>query len=168
MGVKASFNNKEYNNVDNPELFTKQDNKIMFCIANNSSTIKIHAYMKNEYGTSDKSDVYKFTVKAAKDEINEGQMSTAFIINNLANIIEDKAKAFKMNIDIVDLIAKESYIKASSYNECVKALKAINDKLNNIINTSKFDVSLIAEEIRPGQVNDDLLWKNLIKDIENI
>ena len=84
-------------------------------------------------------------------------MSTAFIINNLANIIEDKAKAFKMNIDIVDLIAKESYIKASSYNECVKALKAINDKLNNIINTSKFDVSLIAEEIRPGQINDDLL-----------
>lgn len=164
----VNFNNKEYNNIDNSELFTIQDDKIMFCIKNDSSTIKIHAYMKNEYGTSDKSDVYNFTVKSAKDEINEGQMSTAFIINNLANIIEDKGKAFKINVGITDLIAKESYIKASNYNECVEVLKAINDKLNNIVNTSKFDVSLIAEEIRPGQINDDLLWKNLIKDIENI
>ena len=59
-------------------------------------------------------------------------------------------------------------MKASNYNECVQALKAINDKLNNIVNTDTFDVNLIAQEIKPGQLNDDLLWKNLIKDIENI
>ena len=56
----------------------------------------------------------------------------------------------------------------AQYATKANVLKAINDKLNNIINTSKFDVSLIAKEIKPGQVNDDLLWKNLIKDIENI
>lgn len=162
------FNNKEYNNVDNPEMFTIQDNKVMFCINNTSSAIKIYAYMKNAYGTSERSAVYNFSVKSAKDEINEGEMSKAFIINNLANIIEDKAKAYGFNLDITDLIAKESFMKASNYNECVQALKAINDKLNNIVNTDTFDVNLIAQEIKPGQLNDDLLWKNLIKDIENI
>lgn len=162
------FNSKEYSSKTNPEYFTIENDKVMFCVNNTSPTIRISAYMKNDYGQSDKSAEYSFKFVDAASSITEGEYSQVVAVNELIGYVKDKAKAYNISTSVDGLTARETVIKATYYNALVKSLKAINNKINNIINTSNFDTQMKSEEIKPGVLNDDLLWNKLIEDIRNI
>lgn len=162
------FNNKEYNTKDHASYFTIEEDKVMFCIDNTNANIKISAYMKNEYGNSGQSAEYYFKFVDIASDIHEGDYSQVIAINTLTDYIKDKASIYNISINPDNLIAKESLITASYYNVLVNGLKAVNNKINNIINTNKFDTQMKSQEINPGVLNDDLLWNKLIEDIRNI
>ena len=44
----------------------------------------------------------------------------------------------------------------------------LNRRINNMINTNVFDVTMSSNLVNVGDSNDDALWDNLIKDIKNI
>ena len=140
----------------------------MFCINNTNPTVKISAYMKNEYGNSDRSAEYSFNFLDPVSNITEGEYSEVGAVNKLIDYVKDKSKAYNVSVKLNDFTSRETFIKATDYNVLVKSLKAINNKINNIINTNKFDTQMRSEEINPGVLNDDLLWNKLIEDIRNI
>ena len=164
----VNINNKEYDTKNNPLMFTRNKTKVMFLFDESYSSIKISAYMKNEYGTSDISSTYYFKVKDGEFNINEDDIVKVYSIKQIENAIIEKAKAYNMSLKFDSLIPKESYITSKQYNDYRDVLKAINDSINNIIETSTFDRTLISSNIVTGTINDDILWENLIKDIRNI
>ena len=164
----VNLNGKEYNSRDNANMFTVGGNKIMFCTTITDTVIKISAYMKNEYGKSGISRTYVFEYKNINYDIKENEIATSVSINNIIDIIKTKSKAYKTAVNIDNLTSKQSVITAKEYNACYNILKAINDRINNMINTNVFDVTMSSNLVNVGDSNDDALWDNLIKDIKNI
>lgn len=164
----VNLNGKEYNSRDNANMFTIGGNKIMFCTTITDTVIKISAYMKNEYGKSGISRTYIFEYKNINYDIKENEIATSVSINNIIDIIKTKSKAYKTAVNIDNLTSKQSIITAKEYNACYNILKAINDRINNMINTNVFDVTMSSNLVNVGDSNDDALWDNLIKDIKNI
>lgn len=164
----VNLNSKEYNSRDNANMFTIGGNKIMFCTTITDTVIKISAYMKNEYGKSGISRTYIFEYKNINYDIKENEIATSVSINNIIDIIKTKSKAYKTAVNIDNLTSKQSIITAKEYNACYNILKAINDRINNMINTNVFDVTMSSNLVNVGDSNDDALWDNLIKDIKNI
>lgn len=164
----VNLNGKEYNSRDNANMFTIGGNKIMFCTTITDTVIKISAYMKNEYGKSGISRTYIFEYKNINYDIKENEIATSVSINNIIDIIKTKSKAYKTAVNIDNLTSKQSVITAKEYNACYNILKAINDRINNMINTNVFDVTMSSNLVNVGDSNDDALWDNLIKDIKNI
>lgn len=154
----VNINGTEYNIKQHPSLFTIQGSKVMFrANISNMTSVNIYAYLRNEYGTSEKSSVYRFNKKSSYDNVVEGHVATAAVIKEIQNQIKDKAKAYGINYSFTDIIPKKTYVSASIYNECYDALKAINNELNSIINTSTFDVTMISNRISSISLHDDML-----------
>lgn len=162
------FNSKEYDTKKNPEMFAIDNDKVLFCINNKDESIKIKAYMKNAYGTSDVSSEYSFKFVEIVSDLKEGEYIKAFSINKILGYVQDKSKAYNITINLDNVSAKETIIKAKCYNNMVDALKAINDKLNNTIKSIKFDTSLSAQHVNRNTLNDEALWNKLFIDIRNI
>ena len=162
------LNGIEYDSKKNADLFCLKDDKAIFKKNLDGITnIKIQAYLKNEYGTSDKSAIYTFTRKTPFENVQEDNIIKAIDIKAIQNQIINKAKAYNIKSDI-EIVSRDNYIKAKDYNSCVDCLKAINDSINNIINNDIFDVTLISKKVAVGDYPDDVLWDNLIEDIKNI
>lgn len=164
----VNLNGQEYNSKDHANMFTISGDKVMFCTKITSSIIKIDAYMKNQYGKSSVSRVYNFEYKDITSNIKEEDIMTAFAINTIINIIKTKLKAYNTNFTMDNLMSKESFILVKDYNACFNALKSINDKINNMINTNTFDVTMLSKAVNSGDINYNNVWNNLIQDIKNI
>lgn len=165
----VDINGQTYSSSIYPYLFTSEGSKMMFSAnINLPSTIKIHAYLQNQYGTSDKVPALTFYRASINDNIKEGEIITSNVIKELQNKIKDKGKAYKLDLQFTNIVPKQTYITASIYNECYEALKTINTNLNKSISTSAFDVSMSSYKIFSNNLIDDKLWKNLIQDIKKI
>lgn len=164
----VNINGKNYDSKNNSELFTINKNKVMFCKDIAEEKIKISGHMKNEYGNSASSATYNFIIKNLNYNIKEGEIITGNSIDTIVKTIKDKLKAYKTDINLQQFEPKITLIKANDYNKCYNALKAINDRINNAINTDTFDVTMQSQLVNVGDYNDDVLWNKLIQDIKNI
>ena len=63
---------------------------------------------------------------------------------------------------------KNNYYSAKTYNDCFNSVKQVNDYINNLISNNVFDYTLTTREVVPGEVNDDLVWDQLVLDIINM
>lgn len=166
----VNINGEDFAYTSYPHLYTIEGSKIMFLanMIHGEAPITIYAYLKNEYGTSEKSAVYTFNKKNPYNNIAEGNIAKTNVIKEIQQQIKDKAKAYGISPKFTEIIPKETLIDASIYNECYNALKAINDNINSIINTSTFDVQMTSSKVSYNDLHDDILWKNLIQDIKKI
>lgn len=165
----VNINGKEFFNDKDAHLFTSEGNKIMFYYNIELITsIRIYAYLKNEYGSSEKSAIYSFNRVNTKDNITEGNIAEAIVIKEIQKQIKDKANAYGLKAEFTEIIPRETYISSSIYNECYEVLNTINNNINSIINTDTFDTQMISFEIASDNIHDDQLWKNLIQDIKKI
>ena len=162
------FNSKEYDTEKNPDMFAIDGDKVLFCINNKHESIKIKAYMKNAYGTSDVSSEYSFKFVEVVSDLKEEEYITAFSINKIISYVQDKNKAYNIKVDLNNVSAKETIVKAQYYNNMVDALKSINDKLNSTVKSTKFDTTLSAQHVNRNTLNDEALWNKLYTDIRNI
>lgn len=163
------LNNKQYDSINNPELFTKGNNRFIFRPAEplKDGLVSLQAYLKNAYGEGNRTQVYKFTKKTALEKVNEGDIIKVMPISEVQDTIINMGKAFNNKTNIVN-VTKQDYYKASFYNDCFKVIKDINDYINNLISNNTFDYTLKSREVIPGEVNDDLVWEHLIDDITSM
>lgn len=163
------FNGNTYTSVKNPDMFTSLGNRFMFKpnfdVPNGNITIK--AYLQNEYGESKHTQVYKFKKLTATEKVVEGDIIKVVPIKEIQLMISNMGKAFNKTTTIVEANAND-YYKASFYNECRNFVSSINETLNRAVPTDVFDYTLITKEVVPGEVNDDLVWEQLINDITNM
>lgn len=162
------FNNKEYDTINNADMFAIDGDKVMFCISNANSTIKLKAYMKNEYGASDKSNEYFFNYTNIESDLYDGDYPKASSINKIIGYIQDKGKAYNIQLDLENTWTKETIIQAKIYNRMVNALNIINNKLNDAISSNKFNTNLVSTPINRGVLHDESIWNQLFTDIKNI
>lgn len=127
----------------------------------NDNQITIYAILRNKYGEANKSHTYRFTKKRAYENVNEDDIAKASVIKEIQKQIIEKDMTYtKATLKLTEIIPKQTYITSKIYNECYKALKAINDSINSIINTDKFKVELTSKplnELTREQYNDDKL-----------
>lgn len=166
--VAVNYNGTVYTSTANSDMFSIQGDKVGFKKdTSKDKNIKLQAYLKNKYGISERSPEYIFTRIDARNNISSGEFIKANLVAQIQKQIIDKAIAYKIKTNISASV-KDSIIEASDFNKCVKALKAINDSINNIINNDKFKVKLVSEEVNTEQFINSILWENLIKDIKKI
>lgn len=165
----VEFNGVKYDSEKNKDMFTKSDSKFMFKpnfdIQEGKVTIK--AYLINSYGESKHTQVYAFNKKTALEKVIEGDVIKAISIKDVQDIIKNMSKAFKKDTSIIEVNPKDYYL-AKFYNDCYNSVKEINDYINNLINTKVFDYTLTARTVSPGEINDDLVWEQLVNDIVNM
>lgn len=167
----VNINNEEYNNRDNSNYFSSEGNKIMFLTPKkylNTTSIFIKAYLKNEYGISNISKLYKFNKLKAIDKIKTNEISEGYLIEMLQNYINDKAKSYNKHFNFTKIIPKTTYISCSIYNELVQALKDINDNINSILNNNTFDITMNSNTITSGTKNENKYWDYILDDINTI
>lgn len=165
----VEFNGITYSSISHPDLFTSLGNRFMFKpnfdVANGTITIK--AYLKNQYGESKHTQTYKFRKLTAIEKVIEGEIIKSIPIKEVQNIIINMGKAFNLTSSITEANTND-YYKASFYNECYSFVNSINQILNKAVPTSVFDYTLKSHTVIPGEVNDDLVWEQLIDDITNM
>lgn len=165
--VCISYNGTIYTSLTNPELFSISSTRVIFK-KSATSKIQIYAWMKNEFGDGPKSPTYNFTIKNATENIVEGNYIKYADVKNIHNIITDLSKAYNYNFKPSN-ISVSNYYSANSFNDCLKAINAINNTINNYISNSKFKVTLTSKEVVAGvTLADDKIWENLINDIKKI
>lgn len=161
------FNGIRYDSIKNPELFTIGNGAFIFkpdFDLTNNSKINISAYFTNEYGNSESSDTYNFTKKDIKDNFVQGEIIKAELINQVENVVIPLCKAYKIESNIT-LSSKNNYYTAQQYNNCYNKVLEINDYINRLVDTDKFDYVLTTTSAVKDEVNNVKLWKQLIHDI---
>lgn len=163
------FNGNTYTSVDHPDMFTSLGDRFMFKpnfdVLNGNITLK--AYLKNQYGESKHTQVYKFRKLTATEKVVEGQIIKSIPIKEIQLMITNMGKAFNKTTNITEANTND-YYKASFYNECREFVDFINNTLNKAVATDVFDYTLVTKPVVPGEVNDDLVWEQLIDDITNM
>ena len=125
-----------------------------------------HVYMRNEYGSSKKSDTYSYTIKSPTENITEGDIVQATNVNKVHNLVSDFAKAYNKTYDTT--IQQGWLVTAWSYNVCNDFLRSMANYLNSIVNTDTFDYNYNLQNVSAGQTNDDALWDSLVNELNNI
>ena len=168
--IIVSVNDVEFNSTKHPEYFTTEDNKVMFIMPDQFSSwekVRIKAYMRNEYGDSEKSKDYTFYRKDISPSIiNRESIIKAKDINQIREKIIDKGRAYNKHFAFDFIDARNTLITRSIFNEYSRALKEINNEINNIINNNKFDRQSRSPVI--NDINcpiDSNIWISLIEDI---
>lgn len=128
---------------------------------------KIKAHMRNMYGDSKKSSTYKFTIKEAYENITEGEIILASNVKQVQNLLIDFGKAYNKTFEHTPAV-KDGIIIARMFNECRNFLNAINDYINDLIPNGTFDNIFDIKEVSKGDINDDMLWDNLINKMKDI
>lgn len=164
------YNNTEYNTDKDHWMFTKSEDKVMFKpdfdIPKNEE-FKIYAHMRNEYGNSKKSPTYKFTVKDAYENITEGEIILASNVKQIQTLIADFGKVYNKTFEYTKAV-KNGIVLAQTFNECRNFLNEINNYINDLIPNNVFDYNFWSKEVSKGDINDDMLWDNLIKEMKDI
>lgn len=165
-----SCNGTEYSSSRHSNLFTKSKDKIMFKPNFDLPTNKqfeCFAYMRNKYGNSRKTPIYKFTIKIPTENITEDDIITASNVKDVQALINDLGVVYNEKFAYTEA-TKGGIITANIFNECVEFLQYLNNIINNIIPTSTFDYTVKSKKISPGDINDDMLWDNLVAEMKNI
>lgn len=165
----VELNGTRYDSVNNSNMFTRSSTKFMFKpdFDLKDGKVAIKAYLKNAYGESKHTQIYNFTKKTASENIVEGEIIKAMPVKEVQSIVKNLCKAFKIDTGIVD-VDKNNYYSAKTYNDCFNSVKQVNDYINNLIPNNVFDYTLTTREVVPGEVNDDLVWEQLVLDIINM
>lgn len=165
----VELNGTTYDSINNSNMFTRSSSRFMFKPNFNlkDGKVTIKAYLKNAYGESKHTQIYNFTKKTASENIVEGEIIKAIPVKEVQSIIKNLCKAFKIETGIVD-VDKNNYYSAKTYNDCFNSVKQVNDYMNNLIPNNIFDYNLTTREVIPGEVNDDLVWEQLVLDIINM
>ena len=150
-------------------MFTRSSTRFIFKpdFDLKNGKVAIKAYLKNAYGESKHTQIYNFTKKTASENIVEGEIIKAIPIKEVQSIVKNLCKAFKVDTGIVD-VDKNNYYSAKTYNDCFNSVKQVNDYINNLIPNNVFDYTLTTREVVPGEINDDLVWEQLVLDIINM
>lgn len=163
------YKDKEYTTVKHPHMFSTYGDKIVFKpdfnMARNTK-FSCHVYMRNEYGSSKKSDTYSYTIKSPTENITEGDIVQATNVNKVHNLVSDFAKAYNKTYDTT--IQQGWLVTAWSYNVCNDFLRSMANYLNSIVNTDTFDYNYNLQNVSAGQTNDDALWDSLVNELNNI
>lgn len=166
------FNSQEYNSLNNPEMFDCRNNKFIFKpnwdITDGAITIK--AYIKNSYGESNHTQIYKFTKKTAVKKFIKGDVIYAKDIEAIKNIIDDMFVAYsngnQAKPEIV--IGTDTIILAKAYNDMLNVIKTINNYINNIIPNGKFTLDINNNGVNVRELIMDNNWIELISNITSI
>ena len=173
--VVITINNLTFDSINDPEYFAIEDNKVMFVVPKELCAwdrLIVKAHMQNEYGDSQESEEYIFYREHIDPEIiKRNNIIMAEDINEIRTKIMDKGKAYGKNFNFDFIEARKTEISKSIFNEYSKALKEINDEINNTISSRKFDresKSPIIQDNDNKCPSDNVIWKSLIEDILNI
>lgn len=165
-----SCNDIEYSTIKNPDLFTKSNDKVIFKPNFNlpiDKQFKCFAYMKNKYGNSRNTPIYKFIIKTPTENITEDDIIKALNVKNVQTLINDFGIAYNKKFEYTEAI-KNNIVTAKIFNECVDFLSSINTFINDIIPNNIFDYEFKSKKVSSGDINDDMLWDNLIEEMKNI
>lgn len=164
--ISISFNGNTYTLNNNPELFDKSKTHFVFkpTKAMMKDTLYISGFLKNPYGESKHTMQYNFNYLPATEKIEEGKHIIAYAINDLQNTITNLCKAYNRGNSITTTNKKDK-LSLRVYNDLFDTVNSLNNYLNSIIPNSKFNYDMVASPVQLYQINDDLLWETLVKDI---
>lgn len=164
--ISILFNGSNYTLENNPQLFDTSKTHFVFKPTKNmmKDNIYILGFLKNPYGESRHTMQYTFKYLPATEKIEEGEHIIAYVINDLQNSIIDLCKAYQKKHDIT-IINKKDKLSLNVFNDLYNTIHSLNEYLNNIIPNSKFNYTMESRPANLHQVNDDLLWETLVKDI---
>lgn len=167
--VHVVFNGTEYNSLDNAGLFDCSGNKFIFRPSTEikDGPITIKAYIKNPYGESNHTQVYKFEKKTAAKKFNKGDIILAKDIEAIKTIVTNMSLAYQTNAP-KQPVGADLIILAKAYNEMLDIVKSINSYINNIIPNSKFNVNIENDGVDIKEIIMDAHWIELISNITSV
>lgn len=166
------FNDKEYDSATHPDLFDCKGSKFIFKpnfdLKDGAVTIK--AYIKNPFGESNHTQVYKFTKKTAIKKFEKGDIIYAKDIEAIKTIVNDMFVAYtKGDQEKPEIpVGTDMIILAKAYNEMLNIVKTINDYINKIIPNGKFVVEITNDGVNQKEIIMDNDWIELISNITSV
>lgn len=125
------------------------------------------AYMRNQYGNSQQSMSYFFTVRNPYENIVEGNIITAKDVKDVQLLIADFGRAFNKEF-WYENVDRDVIITARIYNTCYNFLNSVAWDINNLTPGSPYEYALHCSPVEAGQINDDDLWNKLVEELNNI
>lgn len=169
----VNLNGIDYDNKKYSECFSINGDKVMFVAPDDNNltskdTIAIKAYMRNVYGESPISETYNFKRREALDKIRALEITEGYLIKELQDYINDKAKAYNRFFNFTRIVPRETFITCDIYNELVDSLRIINNGINSILNNDAFNRKLNSKMLTPNTKNEEKYWDAIIADINII